>query len=184
MGLKMPEIFEVWLAWVTFTQDLTIGKYRPVVIISRQGQKCLALPMGSRGSHSSYAMNSWKKSGLDKPTHIETYRHYEVTDKQVAKSGNVRKLGVLHDDDIIGLEAHIKEQRVAIDRLHDKVRVAAKQFSSKSAFTTSENQPHPKFKSTSSLRETLKENQANVDKNNDELPKQQAAKDKPKTMDD
>ena len=95
--------WEIWLAQVKFEDDLTKVKLRPVLIIQDYISYVISLKITGHPPRSAYQgeymIENWSESGLDKPSTIRASKKLKLV-----QSDFVRKIGVLHPQDILHLQ--------------------------------------------------------------------------------
>jgi PemK-like, MazF-like toxin of type II toxin-antitoxin system len=82
----------VW-TWVTFEEDASQGKDRPVLVVGRQGKKLLGLMLSSSahrdGQRNWYALGSGAWDGEHRPSWVRLDRVLEVHEKGIRREGAV-----------------------------------------------------------------------------------------------
>lgn len=80
-----PQVGDIWLAWVEFSDHPGVGKVRPIVIVDVDGGACLALAakvtskdLRADASGKVVPIIDWESCGLRKPSYIRLDQRLEV----------------------------------------------------------------------------------------------------------
>ena len=98
------EKWSVWTAFVKFESDRG-GKNRPVIILDDRTILCVCMGVTSKKKDPSYGykLKNWRFAGLTR----ESWVRFEYL--KVEPNDFENRLGMLHEDDIRGIEAWMKK---------------------------------------------------------------------------
>lgn len=80
-----PNVGEIWLAWVEFSDHPGVGKVRPVVVIDVRDDVCMVIAakvtsknLEADGSGKCIPILDWQRCGLRKPSYIRLDQRLEL----------------------------------------------------------------------------------------------------------
>lgn len=80
-----PQVGDVWLAHVEFSDHPGIGKVRPVIVLEVQDKRCIAIvakvtskDLRADGSGQCLPILDWQDCGLRKPSYVRIDQKFEL----------------------------------------------------------------------------------------------------------
>ena len=104
--INIKDKWSVWWAYVAFTDYDDKGKGRPVIIYDDRIVICASIGVTrtEKDSFNGYEIKRWKYAGLREPSWVR----FEYLELEPDDFG--RKLGMLHIDDIEGVQKWLEER--------------------------------------------------------------------------
>lgn len=85
MTSSKPNVGDIWLAWVEFSDHPGVGKVRPVVVLDVQEDVCLVIAakvtsknLEADGSGKCIPILDWRRCGLRKPSYVRLDQRAEL----------------------------------------------------------------------------------------------------------
>ena len=103
--MSKAQPWEIWWAYVSFEDDASQGKERPVLVLEDGVVYVIALMITSheqRNVFGEYDVTKWQSAGLKTPSTIRLSRRLKLEESDL-----IRKMGDLHPLDIVTLQRYL-----------------------------------------------------------------------------
>ncbi|MBQ9690845.1 MAG: hypothetical protein IJV62_01875 [Eggerthellaceae bacterium] len=94
-----PQIWQIWLAYVRFADNPSIGKVRPIVILDHEDEHYIVAKITTALPSSKFSyceLVYWEDEGLLKPSRVQVSPLFRIAEVDII---NDAPLGVLHEAD-------------------------------------------------------------------------------------